>query len=82
MHFFGAWGMLMFVLGFSLFLYMGVDKVFFNTSAQRLAERSEFFVALVAMIIGIQFFLAGFIAELMGRNSSTRNHYLVENELS
>jgi glycosyltransferase involved in cell wall biosynthesis len=82
MHFFGAWGMLMFVLGFSLFLYMGVDKVFFNTSAQRLSERSEFFVALVAMIIGIQFFLAGFIAELIGRNSSTRNHYLVENELS
>lgn len=81
MHFFGAWGMLMFVLGFGLFLYMGIDKLFFNTSALRLSERSEFFVALVAMIIGIQFFLAGFLAELIGRNSSTRNHYLVENEL-
>ena len=81
MHFFGAWGMLMFVLGFGLFLYMGIDKLFFNTSALRLSERSEYFVALVAMIIGIQFFLAGFIAELIGRNSSTRNHYLVENEL-
>ena len=81
MHFFGAWGMLMFVLGFGLFLYMGIDKLFFNTLALRLSERSEFFVALVAMIIGIQFFLTGFIAELIGRNSSTRNHYLVENEL-
>jgi glycosyltransferase involved in cell wall biosynthesis len=81
MHFFGAWGMLMFVLGFGLFLYMGIDKLFFNTSALRLSERSEFFVALIAMIIGIQFFLAGFLAELIGRNSSTRNHYLVENEL-
>ncbi|MEN9973049.1 MAG: hypothetical protein RIS20_1396 [Bacteroidota bacterium] len=81
MHFFGAWGMLMFVLGFGLFLYMGVDKLFFNKAAQRLSERSEFFVALIAMIIGIQFFLTGFIAELIGRSSSTRNHYLVENEL-
>jgi glycosyltransferase involved in cell wall biosynthesis len=81
MHFFGALGMLMFVLGFGLFLYMGVDKLFFNKTAQRLSERSEFFVALVAMIIGIQFFLSGFIAELIGRSSSTRNHYLVENEL-
>jgi hypothetical protein len=81
MHFFGAWGMLMFMLGFGLFLYMGIDKLFFNTSALRLSERSEFFVALIAMIIGIQFFLAGFLAELIGRNSSTRNHYLVENEL-
>jgi glycosyltransferase involved in cell wall biosynthesis len=81
MHFFGAWGMLMFVLGFGLFLYMGIDKLFFNTLALRLSERSEFYVALIAMIIGIQFFLAGFLAELIGRNSSTRNHYLVENEL-
>ena len=81
MHFFGAWGMLMFLLGFGLFLYMGIDKLFFNTTSLRLSERSEFFVALVAMIIGIQFFLTGFIAELIGRNSSTRNHYLVENEL-
>ena len=81
MHFFGAWGLLMFILGFGLFLYMGIDKLFFNTTSLRLSERSEFFVALVAMIIGIQFFLTGFIAELIGRNSSTRNHYLVENEL-
>ena len=81
MHFFGAWGILMFILGFGLFLYMGIDKLFFNTTSLRLSERSESFVALVAMIIGIQFFLTGFIAELIGRNSSTRNHYLVENEL-
>ena len=81
MHFFGAWGMLMFLLGFGLFLYMGIDKLFFNTTSLRLSERSEFFVALVAMIIGVQFFLTGFISELIGRNSSTRNQYLVENEL-
>jgi glycosyltransferase involved in cell wall biosynthesis len=81
MHFFGAIGVLMFMLGFGLFLYMAIDKLFFHHAAERLAERSEFFVALVAMIIGVQFFLAGFISELIGRNSSTRNHYLVASRL-
>jgi glycosyltransferase involved in cell wall biosynthesis len=81
MHFFGALGVLMFMLGFGLFLYMGIDKLFFHHTAERLSERSEFFVALVAMIIGVQFFLAGFVSELIGRNSSTRNHYLVASRL-
>lgn len=81
MHFFGALGVLMFMLGFGLFLYMGIDKLFFHHAAERLSERSEFFVALVAMIIGVQFFLAGFVSELIGRNSSTRNHYLVASRL-
>ncbi|MFM8596075.1 MAG: glycosyltransferase family 2 protein [Flavobacteriales bacterium] len=81
MHFFGAIGVLMFLLGFGLFFYMGIDKLFFHRAAQRLSERSEFFVALVAMIIGVQFFLAGFVSELIGRNSSTRNHYLVASRL-
>lgn len=81
MHFFGALGVLMFLLGFGLFLYMGIDKLFFHHAAERLSERSEFFVALVAMIIGVQFFLTGFISELIGRNSSTRNHYLVASRL-
>ncbi|MFM6945521.1 MAG: glycosyltransferase family 2 protein [Flavobacteriales bacterium] len=81
MHFFGAIGVLMFLLGFGLFFYMGIDKLFFHRTAERLSERSEFFVALVAMIIGVQFFLAGFVSELIGRNSSTRNHYLVASRL-
>jgi glycosyltransferase involved in cell wall biosynthesis len=81
MHFFGALGVLMFMLGFGLFLYMGIDKIFFHPIAQRLSERSEFYVALVAMVIGVQFFLTGFVAELIGRNSSTRNHYLVASRL-
>jgi len=81
MHFFGALGVLMFMLGFGLFFYMGIDKLFFHHAAERLSERSEFFVALVAMIIGVQFFLAGFVSELIGRNSSTRNHYLVASRL-
>lgn len=81
MHFFGATGMLMFVIGFGLIFYLGIDKLFIHTTAQNLANRSEFFISLTAMIMGVQFFLAGFLAELIGRNSSTRNHYLIEKEI-
>jgi glycosyltransferase involved in cell wall biosynthesis len=81
MHFFGALGMLMFFIGFSLIFYLGIDKLFIHQTARNLAQRSEFFISLVAMIIGVQFFLAGFLAELIGRNSSTRNHYLIENQI-
>ncbi len=80
MHFFGAIGTLMFFIGFGFALYLGIDKLFIDKTARLLAERTEFFIALVAMIIGVQFFLAGFIAEIIGRNSSTRNVYLVEKE--
>lgn len=81
MHLFGAWGALMFVIGFSLFTYMAIDKLFIDHQAKLLAQRTEFFIALTCMVLGVQFFLAGFIAELVGRNSSTRNNYLIEKEI-
>ena len=81
MHLFGAIGMLMFIIGFGFAFYLIVDKVFIDTSSKLLAQRTEFFIALAAMIIGVQFFLAGFIGELIGRNSSTRNVYLIEKEI-
>lgn len=82
MHFFGAIGTLIFVIGFFFALWLIVDKLFIDTSGKLLAQRSEFFIALVAMIIGSQFFLVGFVAELISRNSSTRNVYLVEKVLN
>ena len=82
MHFFGVLGMLMFFIGFIIFAYLGIDKLFIDNSARLIADRTEFFVALASMIIGVQFFLAGFVAELIGRNSSTRNLYLVEKKLN
>ena len=82
MHFFGAIGGFMFLLGLILFAYMGIDKLFIHPIAERLSSRTEFYVALVVMIIGVQFFTAGFIAELIGRNSSTRNHYLISSRIS
>lgn len=82
MHFFGAVGLFMFVLGFGLFAYMGIDKLLIHRTAERLSTRTDFYVALVVMVIGVQFFMAGFIAELIGRNSSTRNHYLISGKIS
>jgi len=80
MHFFGALGTLMFFVGFGFGLYLGIDKVFIHTRGVKLAERTEFFVSLVAMLMGLQFFLTGFLAELVSRNSSARNTYLVEEQ--
>lgn len=81
MHFFGAIGAVMFIIGFGFAFYIALDKLFFHTLATKLADRTEFYISLVAMIIGVQFFLAGFIAELIDRNSSTRNNYLIQKEI-
>lgn len=82
MHFFGVIGMLMFFIGFVFTLYLGIDKLFIDTSGKLISQRTEFFIALFAMVIGTQFFLTGFIAEMIGRNSTNRNVYLVEKELN
>lgn len=82
MHFFGVLGMLMFMLGFGIFAYLGIVKLFVDNGARLIADRTEFYIALTSMIIGVQFFLAGFIGEMIGRNSSTRNIYLVEKKLN
>ena len=81
MHFFGVLGMLMFIVGFGFSFYIGIDKLFFDRTAQKIAERTEFYVALAAMVMGVQFFLAGFLAEMIGRSSATRNVYLIEKTL-
>lgn len=78
MHFFGALGTLMFFVGFGFSLYLGIDKLFFHTRGVRLSDRTEFYLALVSMLMGLQFFLTGFVAELISRSSSSRNSYLVE----
>jgi len=80
MHFFGALGTLMFFVGFGFSLYLGIDKLFFHTRGVRLSDRTEFYLALVSMLMGLQFFLTGFVAELISRSSSSRNNYLVEDK--
>jgi glycosyltransferase involved in cell wall biosynthesis len=76
MHFFGLWGTLAFFTGLIIFTYLAVSKFFFDVTG--LTQRPLFFFAIMVMIIGSQFFLAGFIGELIARNSPEKNNYLIE----
>ena len=84
MHFFGVIGSLMFLLGLGLFACIGGYKVyamFSDIQADNIANMSGFYIALTSMVIGVQLFLAGFIAELISRNAQDRNNYQVEKEV-
>ena len=81
MHFFGTIGTLMFAIGFFFFLFIGVDKLFFDTTGALLASRTGFYIALTAMIIGFQMFLAGFLGEMIARSSPNRNNYLIKDKI-
>tara|TARA_B100000900_G_scaffold161883_1_gene137427 strand:- start:4044 stop:4991 length:948 start_codon:yes stop_codon:yes gene_type:complete len=84
MHFFGILGLLMFFLGFILFAYISCNKLYYiinDLPATNIAEMSGFYIALTAMIIGVQLFLAGFIAEMISRNNYDRNNYQIEKEI-
>jgi glycosyltransferase involved in cell wall biosynthesis len=76
MHFFGLWGTLCFLIGFGISLYLIISK-FINLEFT-ITNRPTFFIALAVMVIGSQLFLAGFLGELIARNSTERNHYLIE----
>ena len=84
MHFFGVFGTLMFSLGFLLFTFIVGSKLFFminDLPAKNIADMSAFYIALTSMIIGVQLFLAGFIAEMISRNSHDSNSYQIEKEI-
>ena len=80
MHFFGLVGLLMFMLISGLFLGIGTYKVWAMSNgipAKNLADLSWFFVALTGMILGAQFFLAGFLAEMVSRTDPERTDYRI-----
>lgn len=79
MHFFGLYGTLFFVFGFFSFIYLIVEKIFSDNYG--ITNKPVFYIALTAMIIGMQLFLAGFIAELIVRNAPDRNNYLIEKKI-
>ena len=84
MHFFGILGTLMFIIGFILFSYIGGEKlyhIFNNLPAKNIADTSSFYIALTSMIIGVQLFLAGFIGEMISKNSIDRNNYQIEKKI-
>ncbi|THU38401.1 glycosyltransferase family 2 protein [Niastella caeni] len=76
MHFFGLWGFVFWVIGFLMVLYMAISK--FIEPEYGITNRPVFYISLTAMIIGSLFFIAGFLGELISRNSPGRNHYLIE----
>ncbi len=75
MHFFGFWGTVFFLIGFVFSFYLIISKLIFNTP---LTNNPGFYMAMTAIIIGIQLFLTGFVGELVSRNAAGRNFYLVE----
>jgi glycosyltransferase involved in cell wall biosynthesis len=79
MHFFGLWGSLIFLSGFIIAGYLAYERFFFQ--AFKMTDRPLFYFGLLAMILGTQLFVAGFLGELVSRSSSDRNHYLIEEKL-
>lgn len=80
MHFFGVFGTLSFMVGFMIAAWLLIDKgihVYYGTPAPKVADSALFYIGLVAMIIGTQLFLAGFLGELISRSHPDRNNYQV-----
>ena len=84
MHFFGLWGSVSFLLGFIFTIWIIVAKLVHQHSAvhyRAVTDQPLFFLALLAMVIGFMMFLAGFLGELIARNGSDRNKYLISERL-
>tara|TARA_B100001057_G_scaffold383645_1_gene389927 strand:+ start:184 stop:1134 length:951 start_codon:yes stop_codon:yes gene_type:complete len=82
MHFFGFWGTIMLIVGFGFTIYLGINKLYFNQEARLITQRPEFYVALTTMILGAQFFIAGFIGEILIRNSKGFQRYNIYKKLN
>ena len=65
MHFFGSLGTLMIFVGILFTVYLGYNKLFIDTTSRLITTRPEFYIALITMVLGTQFFIAGFIAEII-----------------
>jgi glycosyltransferase involved in cell wall biosynthesis len=82
MHFFGSLGSLCFAAGFIIFGWLSLYKFFSENYEGGLADRPLFYFSILLLIIGVQLFTAGFLAELIARNSPDRNRYLIEEIIS
>ncbi|MDD4993062.1 MAG: glycosyltransferase family 2 protein [Paludibacter sp.] len=84
MHFFGLYGTLMFILGFLAVVAVGANKVvalFEHVKAPLVTDSPYFYLSMLAMLLGTQMFLAGFVGEIVARNSTERNNYQIEKEI-
>jgi len=86
MHFFGIWGTVAFLVGFAITIALIIQKLILisNQAAnfRQVTDQPLFYLALLAMVVGTQLFLAGFLGEMMARNASDRNHYIIERDLT
>lgn len=79
MHFFGLWGTVVFLIGIGISAWLIISKLI--NPQYYITSRPAFYIALVMAIVGVQLFLAGFLAELIARNSPERNVYGIEEKL-
>jgi len=82
MHLFGSWGALTLFIGFCFALYLGIDKLFLNPTGRLITDRPQFYLALTAMILGTQLFLAGFLGELILRSKKDSKNYIIKEVLN
>lgn len=82
MHLFGALGFIMFTIGFGFSFYLGLDKLYLNPYGRLITQRPQFYIALTTMIIGTQFFVAGFLGEIILRTKQDKKRYAIKNELN
>src|SRR5690554_30244 len=81
MHFFGVLGIIMIIVGLAAAIYLGVEKIIqlkAGIVGNLITNSPYFYIALTSMIIGAQFFLAGFLGELISRSSTDRNKYQID----
>ena len=81
MHFFGFLGLIMLFTGISFAGYLGIDKLYINPSGRLITERPEFFIALITMVIGTQFFIAGFLGEIILKSKSHKERYKISEKI-
>ena len=84
MHIFGVWGIVSFLIGFVIALWLIIDKVISQTGGLRfrpVTDQPLFYLALVAILVGFMLFLTGFLGELISRNSATRNEYKIKDTI-
>ena len=85
MHLFGTLGTLMFIVGFLSTAWLGAKKIYYISNgipADLVTKSPYFYLALTSMIIGTQLFIAGFLGELISRNSSDRNNYQIAEKIN
>jgi len=84
MHFFGLYGSLMFLLGLLAVVAVGINKliaIIEHVKAPLITDSPYFYLSMLAMTLGTQLFLAGFVGEIIARNSTERNNYKIEKEI-